>query len=96
MLATPLHVSLLVHYNGMASDYPTQPAPAVEEYIQHLLTAKLLKRTPARARKLLGITAEFRTTKAGQKMVDKFCNVLAQHYTMKVVRKIYGPKPSNH
>lgn len=86
-LSTPLHVSLLVHYNGIVSEFPTRGAPAVEEYIGHLLQAKLLKRRSnknqrAIAWNLPNITpAEFKTTVKGRHMVDRFCAILSQVYT---------------
>ncbi len=77
-LSTPLHISLLVHYNGCCNDFETRGAPAVEEYLGHLLTAGLLRRRLASDRKLLNITAEFKTTTKGQCMVESFCSVLGQ------------------
>lgn len=93
-LSTPLHVSLLVHYNGVQSEFPTRGAPAVEEYIGHLLKARLIKRRSKADCQLVETmfgarTAKFKTTPKGKEVVDNFCAVLAQAYSAKVAKAIY-------
>lgn len=90
-LSTPLHLSLLIHYHCRCDEYATRGAPAVEEYIGHLLRARLIrKRRPDEVHPL--VTAQYRTTIKGSTVVNELCAHLGKHYTDKIAKAIFDDR----